>query len=182
MNDFSNIQSIFELEKFELTAVSGHEGGRNLVYICRKDGENPYILRISATGDRTEEEYLAETEFVHYLAGNGAPVADVRPSKNGNLVERTFWAGKEVYVSLFDYAKGMLISDNGYRYRDGAPLYEYFFNTGKALGKIHRLSKDYHPEYRRSNYFDKYNMNYINSLRYCQEFFANLFLPLSFMG
>lgn len=34
---------------------------------------------------------------------------------------------------LFSYAKGMLISDNGYKYRDGAPLKEYFYNTGKVL-------------------------------------------------
>ncbi len=62
------------------------------------------------------------------------------------------------------YAKGMLIADNGYRYRDGAPLSEYFYNTGKALGIIHRLSKTYHPVHRRESYFDKYTMEYIHRL------------------
>ena len=33
--------------------------------------------RISDFGDRSENDYLAETEFVHYLVENGAPVADV---------------------------------------------------------------------------------------------------------
>ena len=140
------------------------------------------MLRISATGDRTEEEYLAETEFVHYLAENGASVADVVPSKNGRLVE-SFPAdrdnsheaagtgadgnaaeGKCVYVSLFEYAKGMLLSDNGYRYRDGAPLTELFYNMGKTIGAIHRLSKVYKPAHRRAEYFDKYNMDYINTV------------------
>lgn len=106
------------------------------------------------------EAYLAETEFVHYLAEHGAPVADALPSVNGNRVERVGSA----YASLFAYAKGMLLSDNGYRYRDGAPLTEYFFNTGKALGKIHHLSKTFSPVHRRQDYFDKYNMEYINSL------------------
>ncbi len=58
----------------------------------------------------------------------------------------------------------MLISDNGYRYREGQPLTEYFYNTGKTLGRIHRLSKQYEPVFRRRDYFDKYNMTYIDGL------------------
>jgi Ser/Thr protein kinase RdoA (MazF antagonist) len=91
-------------------------------------------------------------------------VADVIPSILGRLVERIETDGKEAYVSLFTYAQGMLLADNGYRYREGAPLSEYFYNTGKALGAIHRLSKLYTPVYPRTDYFDKYNMTYLNSL------------------
>jgi Ser/Thr protein kinase RdoA (MazF antagonist) len=58
----------------------------------------------------------------------------------------------------------MLLADNGYRYREGASLSEYFYNTGKALGAIHRLSKTYTPVHSRPDYFDKYNMTYIDSL------------------
>lgn len=163
-NIISCVKSLYALETYDFTAVSEHEGGRNLVYSCQNNGGNQYILRVSTTGDRTEEEYLAETEFVHFLAVNGAPVAGVVPSGNGKFVERVEWNGKTVYVSLFAYAKGMLISDNGYRYRKDAPLSEYFYNTGKALGKIHGLSKFYQAVHHRSSYFDKYNMDYINSL------------------
>lgn len=157
-------KNVFELEGYECSPVSEHEGGRNLVYVCSKDGEKKYVLRISGLGDRAEEEYLAETEFVHYLAENGAPVADVIPSAQGKLVECVEQEGEKYYISLFAYAKGMLICDNGYRYREGAPLEEYFYNTGKALGAIHRLSKSYTPTHRRAEYFDKYNMEYINEL------------------
>jgi len=116
------------------------------------------------TGDRKEEEYLAETEFIHFLAQGGASVADVIPSANGNTVEKIYFADKEVFISCFEYAKGMLISDNGYRYREGSPLTEYFYNTGKTLGKIHQLSKEYKKECHRKDYFDKYNMAYIDEL------------------
>ena len=58
----------------------------------------------------------------------------------------------------------MLLADNGYRYREGAPLSEYFYNTGKALGAIHRLSKVYTPVHLRPDYFDKYNMAYLGRL------------------
>ena len=129
---------LFSLWDFDCCEVEGHEGGRNKIFICSKDGVKKFVLRISATGDRTENDYRAETEFVRYLAKNGAPVADVIPSAGGKFVEvfdeaDSVAAGDgdatPVFVSLFEYAKGMLLADNAYRYREGAPLSEYFFNT-----------------------------------------------------
>ena len=155
---------LYALEGFDLRPVPGHEGGRNLVYICSLHGEKKYVLRISALGDRTREEYLAETEFIRYLAQNGAPVADVVPSVHGNLVESYEQDGTTVFISLFECARGMLLSDNGYRYREGAPLEEYFYNTGKALGAIHRLSKQYKPVHCRETFRDRYTPEYINRL------------------
>ncbi len=157
-------KTLYALEGCAFTPAAGHEGGRNEIFIVRLNGENKYVLRISALGDRTEEEYFAETAFVRFLAQRGAPVADVIPSIRGKLVEPMEADGKAVYISLFAYAKGMLISDNGYRYREGASLAEYFFNTGKALGAIHRLSKEYAPVHRRPDYFDKYNIPYLDRL------------------
>ena len=154
----------YSLEDCTFTPVSGHEGGRNQIVIVSRNGEKQYVLRISVIGDRSESDYLAETEFVRFLAENGAPVADVIPSVQGKLVECVEVDSKAVYVSLFAYAKGMLLADNGYRYREGAPLSEYFFNTGKALGAIHKLSKTYTPVHRRPDYFDKYNMAYLDRL------------------
>lgn len=157
-------KELFGLEGYECSPVNEHEGGRNLVYVCSKDGEKQYVLRISGMEDRCEEDYLAETEFVRFLAEHEAPVADVLPSVQGKLVECVEWEGENNYISQFAYAKGMLICDNGYRYREDAPLEEYFYNTGKVLGIIHRLSKNYAPTHRRAQYFDKYNMEYINKL------------------
>ena len=157
-------KQLYALENCTYTYVSGHEGGRNRIFIVSRDGNKQFVLRISDIGDRSEANYLAETEFVRFLAENGAPVAEVIPSSNGRLVECVETAGETVYVSMFAYAKGMLLADNGYRYREGAPLTEYFFNTGKALGAIHRLSKTYTPVNLRPDYFDKYNMTYINRL------------------
>ena len=82
------IVKLYGLKGYELNEVAGHEGGRNRVFVCSADGEKKYVLRISSLAARTEEDYRAEAEFVHYLAENGAPVADVIPSKTGNYVER----------------------------------------------------------------------------------------------
>ena len=157
-------KKLYTLEGYIFTPVSDHEGGRNRIVIVSLNEEKKYVLRISELGDRSENDYIAETEFVHFLAENGAPVADVIRSVQGKLVERMEADGKEVYVCLFSFAKGMLLADNGYRYREGAPLSEYFYNTGKALGAIHRLSKEYVPIHPRPDYFDKYNMTYIDGL------------------
>jgi Ser/Thr protein kinase RdoA (MazF antagonist) len=157
-------RTIYGLDEYELSQIPGHEGGRNLIYICIKDSIPKCVLRLSILGDRKKEDYLAEAEFVHYLAKAGAPVADVIPSSNGNLVESFSADGKEYFAMLFSYTKGMLISDNGYRYREGAPLDEYFYNTGKALGAIHKFSKIYKPEHKRQEFFDKYTPDYLDEL------------------
>ena len=156
--------ALYALENCEIKTIPGHPGGRNRILVCCLNGEKKYVLRISELGDRTGEDYLAETEFIHYLAQNGAPVAGVIPSVHGRMVECVEVDGQKIYLSLFDYAKGMLLCDNGYRYRNGAPLEEYFYNTGKALGAIHRLSKEFRPVHRRPEFFDKYNREYIDRL------------------
>lgn len=154
----------FALENCRFSRIAEHEGGRNQIYICERPDGDRKVLRVSRLNDRTEEAYLAETEFIRYLAENGASVADVCPSDRGKYVERLTLDGQTVYLSLFTYAPGMLISDNGYRYREGAPLSEYFYNTGKTLGQIHRLAKNYRPLHCRADYFDKYNRDYIDRL------------------
>ena len=76
---FEQAKHLYALENCAFAPVFGHEGGRNQIVIVSRNGEKQYVLRVSAFGDRCEEEYLAETEFVHFLAANGVPVADVRP-------------------------------------------------------------------------------------------------------
>ena len=56
------------------------------------------------------------------------------------------------------------LQKNGYQYRKGVPLTEYFYNCGKTLGKLHELSKVYEPVHRRYSFFDKYNAEYINQI------------------
>lgn len=164
MEILEQAKQLYGLDEYEIAPVSSHEGGRNQVFRCSQNGENQYVLRISELDDRTEADFLAETEFVRYLYQNGAPVANVCDSVNGKLVESCTLDERTLYISLFAYAKGIMIADNGYRYREGAPLDEYFYNTGKVLGKIHQLSKMYVPQHQRLHYFDHYNMEYLNGL------------------
>lgn len=63
------------------------------------------------------------------------PVADVFPSVNNKYVECIECDGKVIYISLFAYAKGMLISDNGYRYREGNNIFILFLKDIGAKRK-----------------------------------------------
>lgn len=158
------VKKLYLLKDYDFKEIPPHEGGRNRVCVCSQSGEDKYVLRISALGDRKESDYHAEAEFIRFLAENSAPVADVVPSVTGKLVESIDIDERKGYISLFEYAKGMLISDNGYQYHDGVPLEEYFYNTGKTLGIIHRLSKNYTPLHRRIDYRERYKPEYLNSL------------------
>lgn len=154
----------YGLMGYTITQIGPHDGGRNLVYACEMAGALPRILRISYLPDRTREDYLAEVEFVQYLATHGAGVADVLPSTGGNLLEEIVHGGHTFYACLFERAKGKMLVENGYQYREGAPLSEYFVGCGRTLGRMHQLAKAFVPTHRRYGFFDKFNPETIDAL------------------
>ena len=151
---------MFGFDKRTAKLIPAHEGGRNTVFMIGEER----VLRFSGLEDRVFEDYLAETEYVSYLAKNGASVAAVVPSLQGRNAERVSCGGREYAVSMFRRAKGDQLAAHGYRYRENAPIEEYWFNTGSTLGKMHALSKDYNPEHRRFDFFDKYSEAYFETL------------------
>ena len=42
-----NIKSMYDLNDYGLITVPGHEGGRNLVYVCAGEEKPEYVLRLS---------------------------------------------------------------------------------------------------------------------------------------
>lgn len=154
----------YGLEGYMFAPIQSHEGGRNVVYLGKRENESTVVVRISYQNNRSKEDYLAELEFVRYLYENGASVANVISSKDGNLIEEMEYVNQTIYISVFEKAKGMQLAENGYRYREGVSLTEYFYNCGKTLGKIHQLSKEYQPLHARYHFKDKYNKEYIEML------------------
>ena len=158
------VREQYAVSGYVFHALESHEGGRNVIYIGEKENAPSYVLRISYQNDRTKEEYLAELEFVHYLAENGASVSDVIATSEGKLLCEIGYESNVLTVCLFEKAPGMQLAENNYQYREGAPLSEYFYQCGKTLGKIHALAKLYQPVHARNHFADKYNMKYINEL------------------
>lgn len=152
------LPELYELGGYEFQPVEGHHGGRNIIYKCENDKSDSKIIRISFLLDRTREDFLAELEFVRYLHDNGASVSNVIDSINKNLLEEINLHGHTFFVCMFEKAKGKMLVENNYCYREGVPITEYFYNCGKVLGKIHQLSKIYTPTHRRYSFFDKFNV------------------------
>jgi len=158
------IRERYGLADHKINAIEPHEGGRNLFYFCENAGEKDKIIRIVFLPDRNIEDILSELEFVQYLSTHDGPVSNVIDSQNGQMVEELSYQGQLFFISVFEKAKGQQLADNGYRYRVGAPLSEYFYNCGKTLGQLHELSKEYQPIHRRYSFFDKYNPGFITRI------------------
>ena len=135
---------LFGASKDQLSKFDDYEGCANLVYQFKRD-DQPRILRISYRSDRPIALIQAELHFVNYLADNGMRVARPMPSEAGNLVEVIPAAGIPFIAVAFAKGRGMRVPDNGYRYREGIPIKEYFQNWGRTLGQMHRLTKTYQP-------------------------------------
>jgi Ser/Thr protein kinase RdoA (MazF antagonist) len=158
------IVELYGLNDYAIKPVDGHEGGRNLVYICEQEGSLAKIIRIAFLNDRSREDFLAETEYVRYLHEHGGSVSNVVDSLNGNMVEEVIHDNHTYFVCVFEKAKGKQLAENGYQYREGVPISEYYYNCGKTLGKLHHLSKEYAPVHKRNSFFDIFNSEYIDKL------------------
>lgn len=158
------ISELYGLEGYEINPVDAHDGGRNVVYTCEKEGAGAKIIRIAFLSDRSREDFLGEVEYIRYLFEHGGSVSDVVSSSKGNLLEAIVHHNHNFFVCVFEKARGKLLVENHYRYREGVPITEYYYNCGKVLGKIHQLSKGYTPVHRRYRFFDKYNIKYIDKL------------------
>jgi len=135
---------LFGIRKDGLKVFASYEGCANLVYGFEHEGQ-PRILRVSFRGDRTAEQIRAELHFVNYLAENGVRVSTPVPSRNGELLETIRVEGTPLHMVCFVKGKGKRVPDNGYRYREGVPIEEYFQNWGRVLGQMHALTKRYQP-------------------------------------
>jgi Ser/Thr protein kinase RdoA (MazF antagonist) len=120
------------------------EGCVNLVYQYERDGQ-PQVLRISYNPERPVEWIQAELHFINYLADGGMHVSVPVLSENDTLFEVIPAGGIPFIAVSFVKGRGMRVPDNGYRYREGVPIEEYFQNWGQVLGQMHLLAKTYQP-------------------------------------
>ena len=135
---------LFGTLKEDLRVFPDYEGAANLVYEYVLDGK-PLILRLSFRSERTLDQIRAELHFVTYLAEQGVRVSVPIASRKDNLVETIQAAGIDFKIVSFIKGEGMRVPDNGYQYREGVPIEEYFQNWGHVLGQMHRASKQYQP-------------------------------------
>jgi Ser/Thr protein kinase RdoA (MazF antagonist) len=133
---------IFGTYKDNLRVFADYEGAANLVYEYDAFGKT-LILRLSFTSERSVNQILAELHFIEYLSERGVRVSIPMRSQNGNLIEVIQADGIDFRIVSFTKGKGMRVPDNGYQYRENAPIEEYFQNWGQVLGQMHRFTKNY---------------------------------------
>jgi Ser/Thr protein kinase RdoA (MazF antagonist) len=158
------ISELYGLEGYDIRQIEAHKGGRNAAYCCEKDGICEKIIRIAFLNDRSRNDLMGEVEYIRYLFEHGGSVSNVISSRKEHLLEEIAWNNHTYFICLFETARGKLLVENNYRYREGAPITEYYYNCGKILGKIHQLSKEYTPVYHRYSFLDKYNAEFIDKL------------------
>lgn len=158
------ITQLYELEGYEISRIGAHEGGRNIAYNCANEGHSEKIIRITYLSDRSKEDLLGEVEYIRYLFEHGGSVSNLINSSPGNLLEEISYENHSFFICLFEKARGKLLVEDNYRYREGVPITEYYYNCGKTLGKLHQLSKGYKPTHPRYSILDKYNDEYIHRL------------------
>jgi Ser/Thr protein kinase RdoA (MazF antagonist) len=100
--------------------------------------ESRLIIRVTRPDHKTITEVKAETDWLTYLSEHGAPVVRVIPSKNENLVEIVDTDLGAISVVCFEWAQGSIVTKE-----DFSP--DLFKTWGEAIGKLHRLTKDYKP-------------------------------------
>jgi Ser/Thr protein kinase RdoA (MazF antagonist) len=114
-----------------------HKGpGENAPGKARKCG----VLRLGVE-DCPADQTREMLEWVDYLNANGAPVSAPITSSNGRLVERIEYEGTAYTVTAFEEARGTLAE----RIPPSEWTDELFRSIGRAVGKMHAVSKGYQP-------------------------------------
>lgn len=123
-------------------------GFENFIYEYEKDGFE-YVIRYVHSQHRSFELVYAELEFIDYLDKNGANVSTVVHTIDNELLFKV--PAQEGYyftVCVFTKAKGTYVKKDD--------ITENFIEMfGKQVGKLHRLTKAYTPEHKRTQFYEE---------------------------
>ena len=98
-----------------------------------------FILRLSSEHHRNAEQIKSELDFQKYLFDNGAAVAQPFQTESGETCLPLEMDNSRFICSAFEYVEGKSWDER----KDNSE--QIFIKIGAALGKIHKLSKEYKP-------------------------------------
>tara|TARA_B100000809_G_scaffold255012_1_gene292983 strand:+ start:1461 stop:2507 length:1047 start_codon:yes stop_codon:yes gene_type:complete len=125
--------------RFGLTGVpwTALDGSHSYVYDYDL-GDRSVVLKITHTIHRSADLISGEQDFLDYLAVNGVTVSRPVLSARGKLVEMIPAQEGEFLAWAFEKASGALVE-----WTTWTP--KKYSKWGSVLGKMHRLTKTYHP-------------------------------------
>ena len=136
----------FDINTFKTKEVSKFNDPEAEIYVFSKNGKE-YTIDFWPVSLAQRRQTRAELEFIDYLAENKVSVARPLRTINGELFIETKLNGEDFIIMAFEMASGEFWNHNDPdKWND-----RIFFNWGKLMGDMHRLTKDY----KRS---DKYNI------------------------
>ena len=133
LNDRYNINNLKELN-----------GYQNFVYEGKIDN-NKYIFRISHVSHRSKTELEAEIKFINILKKNNVPVASPVKISPHKFIEKIESDKNLYYISIFEKADGVDWNEKEHTEQN-------FFNAGKALGRMHKISKNIDKKFNRDSW------------------------------
>lgn len=112
----------------------------NYVYEVYRGGE-PLILRVTHSSHRKEEDIISELDWMNYLNKHGVECPIAYKSSRSLLVESLAAEdGSEFYACLYSKVPGHAVKVRSEEFN------EHLFRAwGKAIGKMHALTKEYQP-------------------------------------
>jgi len=133
---------VFAADQYGFDRCAAHfiSESTNQIYSFQKGGKW-YILRFAERPAEQMRQVKAEMDWLYYLAKHqvhvSLPLADV----HNQLVGTAENEGKSYLISAFEALPGKFWN------RDDPELWnaQIFYHWGKAMGDIHRLTKDYSP-------------------------------------
>jgi Ser/Thr protein kinase RdoA (MazF antagonist) len=109
----------------------------NATYSFQFKGKTQF-LRFAPTSEKCRENLLAELDFISYLRSKEYSVLEAMESKSGEKLMEVQTPWGKYYATVFKQVPGVPISETD--------LNDHImFDYGKSLGKLHRLSSEYHP-------------------------------------
>ncbi|SET18160.1 Ser/Thr protein kinase RdoA involved in Cpx stress response, MazF antagonist [Oceanobacillus limi] len=124
----------------------------NYVFEVHRD-DKPFILRITHSSHRREEELHSEIDWINYLHHAGVNVCNAVASIEGLFVESIpANDGSVFYSCLLTKVPGNPVRVENDEFDDNL-----FFSWGKTIGEMHRVTKDYQPSRgikRRSDWYE----------------------------
>ena len=136
----------FGISEHQLSLLDGFE---NFVYEYERQ-QKRYILRISHSLHRSNNQTHGEIEWINYLADHGVPAARAVPSENGELVEM-IWADDGSHFNVVSLEKAPGHPPTKEDLGD-----ELTVRVGRLVGQMNRLSKSFSPSreiYRRPDWY-----------------------------
>ncbi|WP_163100777.1 phosphotransferase enzyme family protein [Peribacillus alkalitolerans] len=124
--NIKKISDHFNIDQKQITTMS--TGYQNEVYLC-KGIDKDWIVRLSDGTRRTKAELTGELEFLELLKENEVTVA-------GPMYSDVIELEEKIYLCAFEKAEGNVIDVTDKKIWNKV----MFYNWGKMMGRIHRLS------------------------------------------